>query len=114
MAKCYKQIDGYKSIVSHCSSALELATDDVSLMTLKAQAYESLEKYELALETFQAARTLAPWNQTVVEGMNRVRSVVKASESGETAKRQKEAEEAKGQGNVAFREGKLEKAIECY
>merc|ERR1711959_737670 len=58
-ARCCKQVQEFKKVVSHCSAALELVPDDVQLFTLRAQAYEGLEKNELAMENYKAAREVA-------------------------------------------------------
>jgi len=113
-AKCSKQVQNYPGTVRHCTAALALNEEDAAVLTLRAQAYESMDKAEKAMLDYTAARGLAPWDKVASDGMNRMRALAKAATMREEQVVKDEAEQAKNQGNTLLKQGKAEQAIEAY
>jgi len=73
-ALCYRQLYDSKAVVSDATSALKLNPNHVKAMIRRGQAYESLEKFDLALNDFQQATYLAPGTSVAVQGAARIRA----------------------------------------
>jgi len=54
-AACYKQLSNFDGVISDCTSVLEVKPDDVKSLLRRAQAFEAVERYKMAL---QDVRTL--------------------------------------------------------
>lgn len=48
-AACYKQISNFDGTISDCTSVLEVEPDNVKAMIRRAQAFEGVERYRMAL-----------------------------------------------------------------
>ncbi|CAM9365221.1 unnamed protein product [Chrysoparadoxa australica] len=59
-AACSLHLKEYEEVVNDCSQALELKEGYMKALTRRAQAYEALEKYDLALEDMKEVSKLDP------------------------------------------------------
>lgn len=76
-AACYRQLYSSKKVVADCTEALRLNPNHVKALIRRAQAQESLEKFDEALQDFQAANYLAPGTPVSIQGAARIRSALK-------------------------------------
>jgi len=77
-AHCYRQLYNHKGCIKDCDMALTIDPMNVKCYIRRAQARESIEKYDLALEDFDAANRLAPGMEVAYKGANRVRNAIRA------------------------------------
>ena len=47
---CYKQISNFDGTIEDCTSVLEFEPDNVKALVRRAQAFEAVERYKLALQ----------------------------------------------------------------
>jgi len=73
-AACYHQLYDPKKTSEDCSSALKLNPNQTKALIRRAQAYESLERYQDALKDFEQALILAPNADVAIKGATRIRS----------------------------------------
>lgn len=66
-AACYKQLSNFDGVISDCTSVLEVRPDDVKSLLRRAQAFEAVERYKMAL---QDVRTLLALPADVVGASN--------------------------------------------
>jgi len=76
-AACYHQLYDPKKTAEDCSSALKLNPNQTKALIRRAQAYESLERYQDALKDFEAALILAPNADVAIKGATRIRSALR-------------------------------------
>jgi len=73
-AACYHQLYDPKKTAEDCTHALKLNPQHTKALIRRAQALESLEKYEDALKDFETALVQAPGADVAVKGATRIRS----------------------------------------
>jgi len=73
-ALCYRQLYDSKKVIEDATNALKLNPNHVKAMIRRGQAYESIEKFDLALSDFQQATYLAPGTSVAVQGAARIRA----------------------------------------
>jgi stress-induced-phosphoprotein 1 len=66
-AACHKQLSNFDGVISDCTSVLEVRPDDVKSLLRRAQAFEAVERYKMAL---QDVRTLLALPADVVGPSN--------------------------------------------
>lgn len=49
-AACYKQLSNFDATISDCTAVLEAEPDNVKALVRRAQAFEAVERYKLALQ----------------------------------------------------------------
>jgi len=76
-AACYHQLYDPKKTSEDCTSALKLNPKHIKALIRRAQALESLEKYEDALKDFDAAIVMAPDSDVSIKGAARIRTSLK-------------------------------------
>jgi len=76
-AACNRQLYKSTDVVSDCTEALKLNPNHVKALIRRGQAYESLEKFQKALEDFRSATYLAPGTPIAVSGCARITSSLK-------------------------------------
>jgi len=76
-AACYHQLYDPKKTAEDCTSALKVNPNHVKALIRRAQALESLEKYEDALKDFDAALLHARESDVAVKGASRIRAALK-------------------------------------
>jgi len=81
-AACYHQLYDPKKTADDCTSALKLSPNHAKALIRRAQAYESLEKYEDALEDFETARRIAPDSEVAMKGATRIRQSLRKKGKG--------------------------------
>lgn len=69
-AACYKQLSEFDHLISDCTSVLEVRPDDVKSLLRRAQAFEAVERYKMALQDVRTLLALpteqvGPSNTTV-------------------------------------------------
>ena len=57
-AACYKQLSNFDGVISDCTSVLEVKPDDVKSLLRRAQAFEAVERYKMALQDVRALLAL--------------------------------------------------------
>jgi tetratricopeptide (TPR) repeat protein len=77
LAMCYQQRWDANNVVASCTNCLELVPNHVKALVRRAQGYESLEKYKLALADFDAACALEPNMEVAYKGAVRVRGTLR-------------------------------------
>jgi len=73
-AACYHQLYDPKKTSEDCTQALKYNPQNVKAMIRRAQALESLEKYEDALKDFEQSLILAPGSEVSIKGSTRIRA----------------------------------------
>jgi len=76
-ATCYHQLYDPKKTAEDCTSALKLNPNHIKALIRRAQALESLEKYEDALKDYDAALSHARESDVAIKGAARIRSALK-------------------------------------
>lgn len=76
-AACYRNLYNSKGTVADCTQSLELKPNNFKALFRRAQAYESLEKYPLALKDFEDASRLCPNHSPCFSAVSRLRKTVK-------------------------------------
>lgn len=79
-AACHRQVYASTNVVSDCTNALKLNPNHVKALIRRGQALESLEKFQAALDDFQAANLLAPGTKVAIQGAGRIRASMKRAE----------------------------------
>jgi len=77
-AACHRQLYASKDVVSDCTKAIQLNPLHCKAFIRRAQAYESLEKYNDALQDFESANKIAS-TPVAIQGAGRVRNALKRS-----------------------------------
>jgi len=80
LAACYVQLYEPKKVLDNCEAALKIAPKHVKALLRRGQAYEALEKYQLALEDFERALELEPDIKMAVEACVRLRNAIRRKE----------------------------------
>lgn len=70
-AACRQQIYDFEGLVSDCNAALLLVPNHVKALVRRANAFESLEKWQKALDDFNQVNQLAPGMSNVAMGVVR-------------------------------------------
>lgn len=81
-AACYHQLYDPKKTAEDCTSALKLNPKQAKALIRRAQAYESLEKYEDALKDYEAALVIAPTVDVAIKGATRIRASLRKESKG--------------------------------
>ncbi len=73
-AACYKQLSNFDGVISDCTSVLEVRPDDVKSLLRRAQAFEAVERYKMALQDVRTllalpADQVGPSNTTIANGL---------------------------------------------
>jgi len=83
LAACYVQLYEPKKVLENCEAALKLSPNHVKALLRRGQAFEALEKYELALAAFERALQLEPDIKMAVEACVRLRNAIRRKEQME-------------------------------
>lgn len=70
-AACYQQTHMYSLMVDDCTEAIKIDDTNVKAYIRRAIAYEGMEKWKLALDDYNKAKTLAPGLSNVSQGIVR-------------------------------------------
>jgi stress-induced-phosphoprotein 1 len=70
-AACRQQIHDYKGVIDDANAALAVVPNHVKALLRRAIAYEGLEKWQLALDDFNAVNRLSPGMSNVAQGIMR-------------------------------------------
>lgn len=73
-AACYKQLSNFDGVISDCTSVLEVRPDDVKSLLRRAQAFEAVERYKMALQDVKTllllpADVVGSSNTTIAHGL---------------------------------------------
>lgn len=77
-AACRRQLYLPEECIADCNEVLAIQPNHIKALIRRAQAYESMEKYQKALDDFQAASRQDPQAKVAYEGVARLRSSMKA------------------------------------
>jgi len=81
-AACRRQLYLPEECILDCTEVLAMKPDHIKALIRRAQAYESMEKYQKALDDFVAASRIDPNAKIAYEGVARLRNSMKAFGSG--------------------------------
>jgi tetratricopeptide (TPR) repeat protein len=81
-AACRRQLYLPEECISDCNEVLAMKPDHFKALIRRGQAYESMEKYQKALDDFVAATRIDPNAKIAYEGVSRLRNSMKAFGSG--------------------------------
>jgi len=81
-AACRRQLYLPEECISDCNEVLAMKPDHFKALIRRGQAYESMEKYQQALDDFVAASRIDPNAKIAYEGVSRLRNSMKAFGSG--------------------------------
>jgi len=81
-AACRRQLYLPEECIADCTEVLAIKPDHFKALVRRAQAYESMEKYQKALDDFVAANRIDPDAKIAFEGAARVRNSLRAFGSG--------------------------------
>jgi len=81
-AACRRQLYLPEECISDCNEVLAMKPDHFKALIRRGQAYESMEKYQKALDDFIAASRIDPNAKIAYEGVSRLRNSMKAFGSG--------------------------------
>jgi tetratricopeptide (TPR) repeat protein len=70
-AACRHQLRDFDGVVRDATAALAVLPEDVSTMLRRATAYEGIEKWQLALDDFNAVNRLSPGMSNAAQGIMR-------------------------------------------
>lgn len=70
-AACYQQTHLYQQMIDDCTTAIGIDSQNVKAYIRRAIAYEGMEKWKLALDDYNTAKTLAPSLSNVSQGVLR-------------------------------------------
>jgi len=76
-AACYHQLYDPRKTADDCTQALKYNPGHTKALIRRAQALESLEKYEDALKDFENALMQAPGSDVAVKGATRIRTALR-------------------------------------
>lgn len=73
-AACYKQLSNFDGVISDCTSVLEVKPEDVKSLLRRAQAFEAVERYKMALQDVRSllalpADVVGAANTTIAHGL---------------------------------------------
>lgn len=77
-AACRRQLYLPEECIDDCNQVLELQPNHLKALIRRAQAYESMEKYQKALDDFITASRIDPSAKVAYEGVSRLRNSMKA------------------------------------
>jgi len=80
LAACYVQLYEPKKVLENCEAAIKISPNHVKALLRRGQAYEALEKYQLALDDFEHALKLEPDIKMAVEACVRLRNAIRRKE----------------------------------
>lgn len=72
-AACHQQTHSYKQVIMDCEEALLIDGKHVKALIRRAIAYEGLEKWQKALDDYNAVNLLSPGMTNVSQGVTRCR-----------------------------------------
>merc|ERR1711871_232706 len=87
-ASCYKQLSNFDGTIDDCSQVLEVDPENIKAMVRRAQAFEAVERYKLALQDVKSVLSMpgdkvgaANWKlaNDMQHRLNRVVAQLKAS-----------------------------------
>ena len=81
-AACRRQLYLPEECIADCTEVLTMKPDHFKALVRRGQAYESMEKYQKALDDFVAASRIDPGAKIAYEGVARLRNSMKAFGSG--------------------------------
>jgi len=81
-AACYRQLYHPEECIRDCTEVLSMQPNHVKALIRRAQAYESMEKYQKALDDFIQVSRLDPEAKIAYEGVSRLRSSMARMGSG--------------------------------
>lgn len=81
-AACYRQLYLPEECIKDCTALLEINPKHVKGLIRRAQAYESMEKYQKALDDFVLASRVDPSARIAYEGSSRLRTAMARMGSG--------------------------------
>lgn len=81
-AACRRQLYLPEECIADCTEVLAMKPDHFKALIRRGQAYESMEKYQKALDDFVAASRIDPQAKIAYEGVSRLRNSMKAFGSG--------------------------------
>lgn len=76
-AACYQQTHLYQQMVDDCTTAIKIDPQNVKAYIRRAIAYEGMEKWKLALEDYNKAKSLAPSLSNVSQGVLRCQRAIR-------------------------------------
>jgi len=77
-AACYVQLYEPSKVVSDCSECLNIQPNNVKALIRRGLAYESLEKYKLALEDLQKVLQIDPSVKVAIQAVSRIKTGIKS------------------------------------
>lgn len=78
-AACNQQVHNYKAVIADCNEALNIDANHSKALLRRAIAYEGLEKWQLALDDYNAINRISPGMSNVSQGVLRCQRAVRAS-----------------------------------
>ncbi|KAM3575774.1 hypothetical protein VYU27_002262 [Nannochloropsis oceanica] len=87
-AACYKQLSNFDGVISDCTSVMEVKPDDVKSLLRRAQAFEAVERYKMALQDVRTLLALpmdvvGPSNTSIANGLqHRLNRVIQKLREG--------------------------------
>jgi stress-induced-phosphoprotein 1 len=78
-AACHQQVHNYKSVIADCNEALAIDPNHSKALLRRAIAYEGLEKWQLALDDYNAVNRISPGMSNVSQGVLRCQRATRAS-----------------------------------
>jgi len=76
-AACRQQVHDFKGVVADAERALELVPNHVKALLRRAIAYEGMEKWQLALDDYNAVNRVSPGMSNVSQGILRCQRAIR-------------------------------------
>ena len=78
-AACHQQVHNYKAVIADCNEALAIDPNHSKALLRRAIAYEGLEKWQLALDDYNAVNRISPGMSNVSQGVLRCQRAVRST-----------------------------------